>query len=156
MNKILIGIGLIAIIVVVIAFYLGYTIGSNTNIETTSSSPSTTPTTTRRIERLDITATYVSNATYRANGYTYYEVTVQIENKGTTRITIDKIFVNNIPISPNKTNAYWIVNKQILDPGDKTTLYVYLNHNNYHSGQILQIIIHTTTGGMYPTQVTLP
>ncbi len=113
-----------------------------------------------RFERLDITATYWSE-TKNFSGTDYYVITIEISNKGSVAATIDKIFVNNKPITTTGTptgseEATWTVGQATLNPGDSTTITLYLSTNAYKSGQVIQIIVHTSTGGQYPTQVTLP
>ncbi len=124
-------------------------------------------TTVSQFERLDITAAYV-NRTVTVGTNTYYEIVLKVVNKGSSATTIDMIFINNKPIdlstgsvdtqlqngvteASNTTNAN-------LNPGQETTIYVYLlkANNAYSPGQIVQITVHTASGGQYPKAISLP
>jgi len=156
-----------------------------------------------RMERLDITAAYYNRTVdIRANSSTnwyngtFYEIILEISNKGSVATTIDRVFINNKPYSTQlPTPAEWNSNKgydvwfyvngnlinitartdihvpinettsddsgcyvesATLNPGENTKLWIYLDQDTYKSGQIVQIIVHTATGGQYPAQVTLP
>ncbi len=115
-----------------------------------------------RFERLDVTAAYY-NGIYNPGSQDYYKIVIEISNKGSVATTIDKIFVNNKPVStqgkPSGTeDEAWEVTSgsATLDPGDTATITIYLKKGTYTSGQVVQIIVHTATGGQYPAQVTLP
>ncbi len=120
-----------------------------------------------KTERLDITAAYVNGTTTKGSK-TYWSVVLTINNKGSADTSIDMVFVNNKPLGtdrykqPDGThNATWYSNTGGSAPvpinaGDTLTLVLYLDKGTYKSGQNIQIVVHTSTGGQYPTQVTLP
>ncbi len=113
-----------------------------------------------RMERLDVTAVYV-NKTFDVANKTYYEIDIKITNKGSVDVTIDNVFVNNVPaqyITNNVTgseSAAWSGNT-FVKAGQSTVLKLWLRNGDYVSGQVIQILIHTATGGQYPAQITLP
>ncbi len=126
-----------------------------------------------RTERLDITAAYVSNTNYDVNesatGDEYWEITLVVNNKGSADTSIDMVFVNNKPLGTNEygrpttgtETETWYSNVGGTPPvpinaGGQVTLYIYLDKDTYKSGQNIQIVVHTSTGGQYPAQVTLP
>ena len=130
-----------------------------------------------RMERLDITAAYVSgvvsvyNTTSSPIKYAdYYNITIAIANKGSVATTIDMVFVNNKPLTVSTTasppsnfsginapgNEIVICSKPTLNAGETTTITLYLKKGAYTPGQMIQIIVHTAAGGQYPAQVVLP
>jgi len=128
-----------------------------------------------KMERLDITAAYY-NRDVNIDGTDCYEIVIEISNKGSVATTIDRIFVNNKPVNPtygqisSVSNEAWNATcsgysgctldtssgEVTLQAGGGTEIRLYLAKGQYISGQVVQIIVHTATGGEYPTQVTLP
>ena len=119
-----------------------------------------------RTERLDITASYVSNTNYVAGNKTYWVITLKIYNKGSADTSIDMVFVNNKPLDctvhkqpTGSETETWYSGTTCPTPisaGGNVEVQIYLDKNTYKSGQNIQIVVHTSTGGQYPTQVTLP
>ncbi len=98
-----------------------------------------------RSERLDIT---YANAQKNDGNWT---ITLEIYNKGSTDVTIDKVLINNREFTPTEGLPLTV------RAGDDTTLHITITEaDGFASGQNLQIIVHTATGGQYPTQVVLP
>lgn len=129
-----------------------------------------------RMERLDITAAYYDSTLYCniSNGdlyncsttvpakpydYTGYKIIIELSNKGTIDVTIDKVFVNNIPANLTTNEIYRVEDANgngLIEAGENARIYLYLSQSKYTSGQVVQVIVHTATGGEYPAQVTLP
>ena len=78
-----------------------------------------------------------------------WKIELKVENKGTSTVIIDMIFVNDIP--------YTGVNLPIpLEAGKNTTITITLQQGQFNSGQQVEIKLHTTSGKEYPKMVTLP
>jgi len=122
------------------------------------------------VEKLEVVNAYAETKT--TNNKVYWQVTVKIKNTGTKAVTIDGIFINNkagtissvsytiIGTSPPGSGSF------TLNPGEEAILTFNLNSKDtnqdspssdkFSSGQTIGIVIHTASGGQYPTTVTLP
>jgi len=124
------------------------------------------------VEKLEVVNAYAEVKTTTDNKV-YWEVTIKIKNTGTKAVTVDGIFINNkvgeiskvtytIGTSSPNTGSF------TLDPGQEATLTFNLksskdittvespSQDEFTSGQTVSIVIHTASGGQYPTTVTLP
>lgn len=92
------------------------------------------------VEKLEIINSYAEPTA------TGYNVVIVIRNTGTKTATIDMVLINNRP--------YDVAGLPItLGTGESTTIsFTYQGS----PGQTLSIVIHTASGGQYPTTVTLP
>ena len=101
-----------------------------------------------RTERLDIT--YANAQKINATAWT---ITLEIYNKGSVDATIDKILINNRDF----TQRALIGGPVTVPAGSSTTItFTITQDDGFSAGQNLQILVHTATGGSYPTQVILP
>ncbi len=99
-----------------------------------------------KTERLDIT--YANAQKVNATTWT---ITLEVYNKGSVDVTIDRILINNQDYTSRVTG------NTIVPAGGHTTLTINISTaDGFSAGQNLQIIVHTATGGQYPTQVVLP
>jgi len=110
-----------------------------------------------RYEKLEIVSAYVAEKTTN-----HWKIVVKASNKGTSKATIDMVFVNGVPVDesydePGANEDGWsVVGSKTLDPGDTVEIHVYLDLNKYSSGQIVEIKLHTASGQEYPKSVQLP
>ncbi len=133
-------------------------------------------TTVSQFERLDITAAYVAKTPAETNAY--YEVILKVSNKGSSAATIDMVFINNKPFDENdmvtdtptittgndQDDTVWTIeyggnfydSPVTLNPGESATVHIFLDQDAYTSGQVVQITVHTASGGQYPKAVSLP
>jgi len=121
----------------------------------------TTTTTTAVYERLEIRSAYVDSIDGVIDNRSYYRVFLEIKNSGTTTATIDHLSVNGrlaeaLTVPSDSYDMFWIRSNTVIDPGETVEIYLYLAHDSFESGQVVQIIVHTTTGRQYPIQITLP
>jgi len=111
------------------------------------------------LERLDIVSGYVVVANkYYPNQPPVFVIVLEVCNRGSTNITIDNIFVNDKPINTYGNNIN-ISNVQLpltLEPGEEKTIYIDLSMDLFSHGQMVDVKIHTASGGLYPKMVTLP
>ncbi len=112
------------------------------------------------MERLDIITGYavvVKNKFY-PNQPPVFVIVLTVANRGTTNVTIDNIFINDKPISSygNAANVSGFDSPFTLGQGEETTLYIDLSMDTFSHGQMVDIKIHTASGGLYPKSVTLP
>ncbi|RLF23567.1 MAG: hypothetical protein DRN15_05825 [Thermoprotei archaeon] len=91
------------------------------------------------------------------------EIRIIIKNTGTTSVTIDAVYVNDVPHSdlyPSEATLYTDTTMgttlslpQTLNPG--STLEIVIDWN-FQSGVSYEIGVHTATGNLYTTVVTTP
>lgn len=99
-----------------------------------------------RTERLDITYTNAQKINSTA-----WQITIEVYNKGSTDVTIDRVLINNRDFTARVSGALTV------NAGGHTTLTITVTTGDgFSAGQNLQILVHTATGGSYPTQVVLP
>jgi len=123
-----------------------------------------------RYEKLEIISAYAEKEPSGApTGY--FRVTLRIRNTGSSDATIDNVFVNGVPVESSTTGSMYVSQSAngstavnfgssdqwiSVNTGSSTTLYVFLDTDNYSSGQIVEIKVHTASGNEYPKSVQLP
>jgi len=79
-----------------------------------------------------------------------YNIKITVKNTGTKAVTIDQIFVNDKLLSTSNITSTIPIT---LSPGQQTDIQIKIGGK---AGQTLSIVIHTASGGRYPTSVQLP
>ncbi|ADV64717.1 archaellin/type IV pilin N-terminal domain-containing protein [Desulfurococcus mucosus] len=105
-------------------------------------------------ENLQIITAYAEQFTNTTTNTTYWTITLQVKNVGTTDVTIDNIFINGKPygsvgVTLNITLPYSI------KTGETKGLTITIS-SGFSSGQMVEVKLHTASGKEYPKQVTLP
>ncbi len=113
---------------------------AKTTIKTTTT---TTIKTTTRFEKLEIILAYAEQ-NKSIPGWTVH---IKVKNTGNIEAIIDNVLINNVPYRNYDIS---------LKPGQEKELLLFLDNKHYSSGQTISIIIHTSSGGQYPTTITLP
>jgi len=105
----------------------------------------------RLYERLNIMSAYVEKATSQ-----YYEIAIEVKNKGSIDTAIDDVYVNNKKLEeiPHAKCSPQLPIQVKVNQSIK--LILSLPKTQFKPGQVIQIIIHTSNKEQYPTQVTLP
>jgi len=80
-----------------------------------------------------------------------YTIKITVKNTGTKAVTIDQIFVNDKLLPSDNITSPTL--PKSLNPGDQTDITITVSGK---AGQTLSIVIHTASGGRYPTSVSLP
>ncbi|MCY0868379.1 MAG: DUF4352 domain-containing protein [Desulfurococcus sp.] len=129
-------------------------------------------------ENLQIVTAYAT--AYATTNETYWNITLEVKNVGTTDATIDQIFINgkpytaygdNITVSEvtvstntmqtNTTTPTMQTNTTTpplsLPAGSNITILITIKKDaGFTSGQMVEIKLHTASGKEYPKMVTLP
>ncbi|RLG71959.1 MAG: DUF4352 domain-containing protein [Thermoprotei archaeon] len=121
-----------------------------------------------RYEKLEIISAYAESVDTPTN---YFRITLRIRNTGSTDVTIDNIFINGVPVGTTTSDTTFASNESdgstaidfsdsanwiSVSAGESYTLYVFLSENEYTSGQIVEVKLHTAAGNEYPKSVQLP
>ncbi len=106
------------------------------------------------LEKLEIVSGY---ATKEADGN--FTIHLTIRNTGTGAATIQEIFINGVPhdsvtgwISITPADAIG----HTIPAGESYDITIKLDGDNFHSGQTVEVKIHTAAGKDYPKSITLP
>jgi len=123
---------------------------TTTRSETTTSSitTSTTHTTTTTtkpalLEYLQIIVAY-ADVNKSIPGWTVH---IKIKNTGNATAVINKVFINGRLFNTLQLK---------LEPDQTTEIKLYLDNKHYSPGQIIYVVIQTTSGRRYPSSITLP
>ncbi len=110
---------------------------------------------------------FVNNKPYNKSVNTpdYWERTLIGTNLANTIIYYDGVLSNvtdrtDIYIPANRTSednsGWWYTDSLTLAPGQETNIILYLDKDVFKSGQTVQIVVHTASGGQYPKAISLP
>jgi len=111
------------------------------------------------LEKLEIVNAYATR-----NKTSGWDINITVKNTGTKSTTIDKIFINNLPIDTTSDLITKEPSSWTLDPGDSDNFVIHLDSSEtiasqsvtFTNGQTVSIVVHTASGGQYPATVTLP
>jgi hypothetical protein len=124
------------------------------------------------VEKLEIVNAYAESR-LDSEGNTYWVVYVIIRNTGTRSATIDAVFINDRSGILSSINYTRLTGTRVngsgsftINPGEEYEITFYLNTLSSHmespvnevfvSGQTINIVIHTASGGRYPATIQLP
>jgi hypothetical protein len=124
-------------------------IALNSNLTSAIKDISTLQTCCSRFERLNFTSAY---ATYNA---TNWNITINIQNIGSSNVTVTSIYLNGRPISYYNGSSSITLPISIVS-GDQKVLWVVVNSSSFTSGQTVRIKLHTTSVTDYFRSVVLP
>jgi len=113
------------------------------------------------VEKLEVVNVYADKG--QGNSWT---ITITVRNTGTKTVEIDGVYINNRYFSIDKFRNYITVNGSAsIKPGESTEITITLGEGGITGNQIgvelrsglpISVAVHTTSGGQYPGQVTLP
>jgi hypothetical protein len=126
----------------------------------------------RGVEEIKVVNTHV-DCLADSEGNTYWVVHIIIKNTGTKPATVDQLFINDFPGDINNINYTRLTGTHVsgsgeftINPGEEYELAFYLNSLGSHlkspvnkvfiSGETINIVIHTASGGRYYTTLQLP
>ncbi len=111
------------------------------------------------LERLDIVAGYARIIVdkYNTEKPPVVMITLVVENRGSKNITIDAIFINSKPT----TDYGGIVNVSTplplnLPVASKTSVQINLSSTIFQHGQMVEVELHTSSGGRYVRTIEIP
>ena len=100
-----------------------------------------------RTEEVKITAAYWDAANNR--------VVIRVNNTGTIAVTIDDVYINDIPYEAYYPSTPEVtISEPHLDPGEGTIITI--EWAGFKSGVSYEIGVHTASGNLYTTVVTIP
>jgi len=112
------------------------------------------------VEKLEIVNAYATVA----SGGNGWDIHIKVKNTGTKPATIDKIFINNLPLDTNDDHITDPPSSWTINPGNEAEVTIHIDNSDtianqnvtFTSGQTVSIVIHTASGGQYPATITLP
>ncbi len=106
-------------------------------------------------EQVQVVSAYATGS--ESDGWT---IKVKVKNTGTSAASVDLIFINGKPLSeytsisasPDPESS-----TVSISPGETREFEIYISTSaNFHSGQSVEIKLHTASGKEYPKLVVLP
>ena len=94
----------------------------------------------------------------------YWEIEINCKNAGPKTITLDKVFLNNIPIDSRALippsggiSSTLPINGITISSGETTIIYIFIDgtFGTLSSGTTIQVKLHSLTGMEYTRQINL-